>query len=175
MLIPFLLYTAAFVLYATVDVNNPRFNRPTEAIVEPPSEGLSLTLVITDEGFRMASGTTLALPESCLAGVGAGLRAPGIPLESNAQACTDEQGYPNLSDRRERGSRHLGPPSCAYDFDRLRQCVEDIKAEHPEEQTIIISGEPNIDYDVLIRAMDATRGTPESPLFPNVSLASGLA
>jgi len=50
-----------------------------------------------------------------------------------------------------------------------------IKQEYPEERQIIISGENRIDYQVLIDAMDATRGTDESPLFPEVVLSSGVA
>jgi hypothetical protein len=44
-----------------------------------------------------------------------------------------------------------------------------------QETQIVIGGENNIDYDVLIRAMDAARGTPEAPLFPQVLLSSGVS
>ncbi len=168
LLIPFLLFTAAFVAYAAVDVNAPRLNRQVEG-PPPPPEGLDLTLVITDEGFRLASGNQLNLPASCRGAESVGITTSPIPLRADAETCA------GAGDRRERQDLRLGPPACAYDYVRLHQCIQDIKAEHPQERDIVISGEPNVEYDVLIRAMDATRGTSAEPLFPVVSLASGLA
>ena len=172
LLIPFLLYTASFVVFATVDVTASR-NTPCVNCSEEQTPQLDLTVVITDQGFRVASGDDEALPTSC--GAAEASTALHIPLSQSAGACTDDSGYPSGSDRAERQSLRLGPPSCAYNFDRLQQCMIDLKAEHPDDSRIIISGEPGTDYETLIRAMDATRGSPDQPLFPNVSIAAGLA
>jgi len=176
LLIPFLLYTASFVVFSTINVNTPRIVRPTEGPVEPIDEDLNLMLVITDEGFRLRSASVAALPASCgHTGAGAEASLPDIPLSGDGEVCRDGRGYPTVAQRRERQLLHLGPPSCAYDFQRLNQCIQDIKSEYPEESSIVISGEPDVDYDVLIRAMDATRGSPETPLFDEVTLSTGVA
>lgn len=176
LLIPFLLYTASFVVFSTVNVRSPQFVRPTVGPPEPIDENLNLMLVITDEGFRLRSATVAALPSSCgHNGAVADRSTPDIPLSEDGQVCRDGRGYPSVAQRRERQVLHLGPPSCAYDFEQLNQCIQDIKTEYPEETSIVISGESDVDYDVLIQAMDATRGTPESPLFDEVTLSAGVA
>lgn len=177
LLIPFLLYTAAFVQYAVIDVASPRFQ--SRATVTPPEdeqqESLNLMLLITDQGFRLAASGGV-LPEGCASSseAGAASDAPTVPLNPGADSCTDTRGYPTGRDRQDRQALRLGPPSCAYNFDRLRECVERIKDEYPDERQIIISGENRVDYDVLIQSMDATRGTPETPHFPDVVLSSGV-
>lgn len=176
LLIPFLLYTASFVAFSTIDVSTPRIVRPTQGPIEPINEDLNLMLVITDEGFRLRSAVIAVLPESCgHLGAGTDRSTPDIPLSQDGNVCRDGLGYPSVAQRRERQALRLGPPACAYDFERLSQCARDIKAEYPEETSIVISGESDVDYDVLIRAMDATRGTPETPLFADVTLSAGVA
>ena len=178
LLIPFLLYTAAFVQYAVVDAAAPRFHHRTERSTQPPreEESLDLLLMITDRGFRLGANQTW-LAQGCAAFGDETARndTPTVPLHDNAGSCTDVTGYPTAQDRQERATSRLGPPPCAYDFDRLRGCIEGIKNDHPRETRIVIGGENNIDYDVLIRAMDAARGTPEAPLFPQVLLSSGVS
>lgn len=178
LLIPFLLYTAAFVQYAVLDVASPRFQN--RSAVTPPDENqqqnLNLMLVITDQGFRLAASGGV-LPEGCAssAEAGAASDAPTVPLNSNAQTCTDNRGYPSPRERQERRALRLGPPACAYNFERLHECIVRIKDEYPDERQIIISAENRIDYEVLVHAMDATRGTEEAPLFPEVVLSGGVA
>lgn len=172
LLIPFLLYTASFIVYATVDVTASNRSAPCQNCEETPQ--LSLMVVITDEGFRVANSGEGTLPSSCGAPSETGSTL-FIPLAENGESCTDNRGYPSGAERRERQALRLGPPSCAYDFNRLQECMLDIKSDHPDQSQIVISGEANIDYDVLIHAMDATRGSEDAPLFPNVSLAAGVA
>lgn len=177
LLIPFLLYTAAFVHFAVIDVQSPRFQNRSQ--VTPPDdsnqEALNLMLLITDEGFRLAASGGV-LPEGCASSNEPGATSgPTVPLNPNAESCTDAKGYPSGSQRRDRQQLRLGPPACAYNFQRLHECIVRIKEEYPEERQIIISGENRIDYDILIQAMDSTRGEEDSPLFPDVVLSSGVA
>jgi biopolymer transport protein ExbD len=174
LLIPFLLYTASFVVFSTVDVHAQR-NVPCTNCTEDEPPSLNLMVVITDRGFRVANSGEGALPSSCGAVGDDGGGAMHIPLSGSAESCVDSRGYPSAHDRNRRQALRLGPPSCAYDFSALRQCMEDVKADHPDQERVIISGESNTDYDVLIHAMDTTRGSSEEPLFPNVSLAAGVA
>ena len=178
LLIPFLLYTAAFVQYAIIDVASPRFQNRSQ--VTPPDdqqhEALNLMLVITDQGFRLAASGGV-LPEGCASSTEAGAAqdAPTVPLNTNSASCTDDSGYPSASQRQARQALRLGPPACAYNFERLRECIVRIKDEYPDERQIIIGGENRIDYEVLIHAMDATRGSDDTPLFPECILSSGVA
>lgn len=177
LLIPFLLYTASFVQFAIIDVASPRFqNRSATSVQDDEQqEALNLMLVITDQGFRLAASGGV-LPEGCTSSEGgAASDAPTVPLNGNANSCTDRGGYPSGGERRERQTLRLGPPACAYNFERLHECIVRIKDEYPDEIQVIISGENRIDYDVLIQSMDATRGTEETPLFPEVVLSSGVA
>ena len=177
LLIPFLLYTAAFVQFASIDVAAPRF--PNRVAVAPPEDDpaprLDLMLVITDQGFRLAASGGV-LPEGCAAAAdgGGSSSEPTVPLSAGAETCTDSRGYPSGAARHERAQLRLGPPACAYDFARLRECAARIHEEYPEERQIVIAGESHVDYEVLIRAMDATRGADDAPLFPEVVLSAGL-
>lgn len=180
LLIPFLLYTAAFIQYAVIDVASPRFqNRAAVTTPEEQNqEALNLMLIITDQGFRLAASGGV-LPEGCASSTEAGAAsdAPTVPLNPNAEGCTDSQGYPTGMQRQSRQALRLGPPSCAYNFQRLRECIVRIKDEYPDESQIIISAENRIDYDVLVNSMDAARGDAESreqQLFPDVILSSGV-
>jgi len=181
LLIPFLLYTAAFIQYAVIDVASPRFQNRAQVTQpdEQNQEALNLMLIITDQGFRLAASGGV-LPEGCASSTEAGAAsdAPTVPLNPNAESCTDNLGYPTASQRNSRTALRLGPPSCAYNFQRLRECIVRIKDEYPDERQIIISAENRIDYDVLIHAMDAARGDAENreqQLFPDVILSSGVA
>lgn len=178
LLIPFLLYTAAFVQFACIHVASPRFQNRSQ--VTPPDDQqeqtLNLMLIITDQGFRLAASGGV-LPEGCASAAdeGGSTSAPTVPLNPGAESCTDSSGYPSGQQRSDRQQLRLGPPACAFNFERLHECIVRIHEEYPEERQIIISGENRIDYDVLIHAMDATRGTEDAPLFPEVVLSSGVA
>jgi biopolymer transport protein ExbD len=173
LLIPFLLYTASFVVYATLQVNMQRADAPCDG-PDCGEDGLNLTVVITDQGFRLATSGASALPTSCGAMAEATRVTQHIPLASDGNVCNDSRGYPSAQDRQQRQALRLGPPSCAYDFQQLRQCIMDIKSDHPDESRIVISGERGTDYDVLIQTMDTARGG-DDELFPDVSIAAGVA
>lgn len=173
LLIPFLLYTASFVLYAALQVNMSRGDAPCDG-PNCEQEGLNLTVIITDQGFRLATAGASALPASCGGMAEAARVTQHIPLASDGNVCHDSRGYPSAGDRQERQSLSLGPPSCAYDFEQLRQCIMDIKSDYPDESRIVISGERGTDYDVLIQTMDTARGG-DDELFPDVSIAASVA
>ena len=60
------------------------------------------------------------------------------------------------------------------DYDELRRKLTELKNAHATEQTIFIGAEDNIDYEIIIKLMDFTRGTSAHPLFPNVQLTRSL-
>lgn len=60
-----------------------------------------------------------------------------------------------------------------YDWGAIKECaqkIKDAKAEWKEETTVQIIAEPGIDYQTVIKAMDALRENGQGePLFPDVN------
>jgi biopolymer transport protein TolR len=62
----------------------------------------------------------------------------------------------------------------AYDYEALTNCLRHVKGEFPEEDTVIVSADPNIHYEEVLRAMDASRADARGPLFPRVLVAASV-
>jgi biopolymer transport protein ExbD len=62
-----------------------------------------------------------------------------------------------------------------YNYEALNRKLQEIKKVYPEETQVIISAEPQIKYEILIKVMDASRTYEGKPLFPDVILSSGIA
>ncbi len=60
------------------------------------------------------------------------------------------------------------------DFEELHRKLVELKNEHATERQILIGAEDDIEYNVLIKLMDFTRGTPSHPLFPDVQLSRSM-
>jgi biopolymer transport protein ExbD len=68
----------------------------------------------------------------------------------------------------------------AYDMEMLSKILLRLKAQYPEKEDATVLLEPDIEYDYLIRIMDAVRGTELQPegegepqkmvLFPDISI-----
>jgi hypothetical protein len=64
-----------------------------------------------------------------------------------------------------------------YPFEKLTDLIVKVKAEYPDEQSVVIAAAPRVRYDVLVGTADAVREhLPEGaerpePLFPYLSLA----
>lgn len=189
LLIPFLLMTASFIQYAVINVAAPRISARAEAT--PPEEQekqpLNLTLVITDQGFHFKAQQPLPGQQQ-QASTDAATQGPEIPLDDCNQPGDPEQ----IKDQQllqERVRRGLGPEACRYNWQRLRERFLEIKEQYPDERQLIISAEPKIDYEVIIKAMDTSRckedpsqdavrqnppcGSGDNELFPDVVLAAG--
>jgi biopolymer transport protein ExbD len=148
LLIPFLLLTATFVQYAVINVNAPRFNQSASQAPPPDRLPLNLTVLVTDQGFTItARGQNL----------GAG--AVGIDASANAG--------PTIPKKRISGKMD-------YDFAELSKKVRELKEENDEESQINIGAERNIEYEVIVQIMDATRLDDKGELFPNVVLLGGV-
>ncbi|MEZ4286787.1 MAG: hypothetical protein R3A47_01280 [Polyangiales bacterium] len=61
-----------------------------------------------------------------------------------------------------------------HDWVALQQCVERIKSEYEDEERVTLSADPQVEYEHVIAAMDAVRGTDGQPLFPEVLLSAGV-
>lgn len=61
-----------------------------------------------------------------------------------------------------------------YLWNELTSCVERVHRQFPEETQVILSADPNIEYEHLIHAMDALRTDGTNVLFPDVMLSAGV-
>ncbi|GAA3964411.1 ExbD/TolR family protein [Allohahella marinimesophila] len=67
----------------------------------------------------------------------------------------------------------------SYDFDKLTQVMQQIKARLPDKRDIVIMARPQTDYQTLISVMDRVRAYPamvagslvQAELFPDISIA----
>ena len=76
------------------------------------------------------------------------------------------------------GGRVLTVPKKGEDYNwlALTECVQKIKKTFPDETQVIIQADPVIEYEHVIAAMDALRGTKkgEEDLFPELMLSAGV-
>lgn len=49
-----------------------------------------------------------------------------------------------------------------YDYEALTRLAEQIKAQHPDQRQVVLSADRRVPYRVVIRTMDALRGSPTS-------------
>ncbi len=63
-----------------------------------------------------------------------------------------------------------------YDWAALTACVARVKAEpqFADENQVIVGADPTIEYEHMIRAMDALHSQGTTELFPNVMLSAGV-
>ncbi len=123
---------------------------------------LDLMVVVTTEGFRLAA-LAVVIPGSSEDG-----SAPNIPLpEGWRETCPADA-------LEERDGLDLAPPACAYDFDALRRQLVTLKSQFPDERDMILSADDSVDWEVIVRTLDATRGSSDAELFPDVVLATGV-
>jgi len=144
MLIPLLLYGAVFVRFMTLTVNAPKISSAPSQQQPEQLENLNLTVMITDQGFHFKVNPKHRLPWMAQA-------------TDTASAGAD---IPKKDD--------------GWDFDEFNRKLKEIKQNHREELNIILGAEDDIKYEVLIKAMDYSRGTDVEPLFPVVTLTRGV-
>jgi len=109
-----------------------------------PTEKLNLCVTVTDQGFHIDVN-----PQHRLSWMTAVTRADStiadIPKKDND-----------------------------WDYQALNRRLLEIKEANRQETAIILSAEDDIAFEVMIKAMDWSRGTPDNPLFPDVTLARGV-
>ena len=62
----------------------------------------------------------------------------------------------------------------AVDVERLRACASALHAAMPAVEEVVVSADPEVAYEELIRAMDALRADGEELLFPRVLISGGV-
>jgi len=144
MLIPLLLYGAVFVRFVVVEVNSPRMSQVPQEQPPDQNEKLNLTVMITDQGFTFKVNPKFRLPWMSMA-TESSSAGPDIPKKDDD-----------------------------WDFKELNKKLKEIKENHREETQIILGAEDDIKYEVIIKAMDWSRGTDTDRLFPDVTLTRGV-
>lgn len=108
------------------------------------NEKLNLTVMITDQGFTFKVNPKFRLPWMSMSTETASA-GPDIPKKDDD-----------------------------WDYQELNKKLKEIKENHREETLIILGAEDDIQYEVLIKTMDWSRGTETDRLFPNVTLTRGV-
>jgi biopolymer transport protein TolR len=161
-LIIFLLATTQAVLaIAQIDAQLPSLGRRTgRQNLDDPGSTLNLSVTITRAGV-IVSGS-------------GGKLAPGCTQTQTGRVITVPTGSGYVWTREvpnpEGGTRRVpGPTSVA-----LTECAERIHSEFPGETKVIVSADPEIEFEHLVGTMDALRGSETEPLFPDVMLSAGV-
>ena len=144
MLIPLLLYGAVFVRFMTIEVNSPRMSQVPTQQPPDQNEKLNLTVMVTDQGFTFKVNPKFRLPWMNMSTEGASA-GPDIPKKDDD-----------------------------WDYSELHKKLKEIKENHREETQIILGAEDDIKYEVIIKAMDWSRGSESDRLFPDVTLTRGV-
>jgi biopolymer transport protein ExbD len=113
----------------------------------PPDEAsaLNLTVFVLKEGLNIG--------------------ASGATLDGNSEARPGQTLIPMVSKD--------GQPT--YDYKKLQERLIEIKKSFTSEESMIISADGTVPYDVVIKVMDAARRSPDGRiLFPAVAFAAGV-
>jgi len=145
-----LLSITGLITLGVVNVSAPKIGGDAAAVQDANSPRLLLTVAISKGGFYVA-------------GAGGVL---GGPADKPSVDATQPPTVP-LKDGK-------------YDYAALTDLLQKVKERYPKETNVILSADPDVQYETLVKTMDATReykaklpdGTVEKkPLFFDVSLS----
>ncbi|HJZ86958.1 MAG TPA: biopolymer transporter ExbD [Polyangia bacterium] len=67
------------------------------------------------------------------------------------------------------------PATADLPWQKLADFVRKIKDQYPDEHNIILTGNPEVPYEMMVKTMDTVRQDPEGKLmFPDVTLSAGI-
>ncbi len=96
---------------------------------------------------------------------GFNIGASGATLDGNTEGRSGEALFPLVKRNGQ----------AEYDYKRLQDKLMEIKKSFTDEESMIISADGAVPYDVVIKVMDAARRTPDGRiLFPGVAFAAGV-
>ena len=158
-LIPFLVMAAQFVQLAVIDSTLPAIGPPQPADEEPDKPPLNLSLALTERGVTVMGADAILHPDGAPVVAEGEMRPPTIPCKSGG-VCT------SVDD---------------YNWNKLTTKLSLIKDEYPDEENVILVPDSAIQYEVIVKSMDASRDDPSKPnsdgtsrlLFPFVIIAGG--
>ncbi len=162
-LIIFLLATVEAVLtMAQIEAQLPSLGRRVgRQQLDEQGSTLNLSVTITRAGIIVSGSGGKLAPGCTQTQTG---RVVTVPAQGGRLVWTQES-------RDENGNPHVVPGPTAS---ALTQCAERIHTEFPDETKVIVSADPEIEFEHLVGTMDALRGTEAEPLFPDVMLSAGV-
>lgn len=139
-----LLSMTGLATFGILNVNAPNYGGPSAGAGDNQDRPLLLTVAISKDGFYVAA----------TGGV--------LPGQTEPSAAVPGQGAPTVPKK-----------GTEYDYNALTEKMKEIKAAFPAESKVIIAGEVDTTYEVLVATMDATRETLDKKLlFPDVTLGA---
>ena len=161
-IIIFLLATMEAVLtIAQIDAQLPSLGRRVGRTQLEEGSTLNLSVTITAGGI-IVSGSGGKLAPGCTdMQSGRVITVPSLP----------RGGFEWTQQRRE-GDRILTSPGRSAEA--LTECVRRVKSQFPDETQVILSADPEIEFENIVGAMDALRGQGPDELFPDVMLSAGV-
>ncbi|RME29921.1 MAG: hypothetical protein D6806_00785 [Deltaproteobacteria bacterium] len=170
-LVAFILFTSTGLLQiGVINVNAPKYQDPLSAGMSQQTENkkkkeLNLTVGITYKGIFIAGVGGILGGEEKKEGDKQGQEGakPTIPLKTSDPAC------------RQALANKTPPPASCYDWVKLTTEMVKIKNEFPDETRIFIYAQPDIPYEILVKAMDATRQVEGRNLFYDVVLVPEIS
>lgn len=165
-IIIFLLATVQAVLaIAQLDAQLPSLGRRVgQQQLDDGQTSLNLSVTITRSGIIVAGSGGKLAPGCSQTQSGRVITVPAINgrliwhVESTVVVAGQSQ-----------PTHRAGPTTRA-----IIDCLRTIKREYPDETQVILSADPEIEFEHLIGAMDALRGDGPEPLFPDVLLSAGV-
>lgn len=165
-LIIFLLATVQAVLaIAQLDAQLPTLGRRVgRSASENQGSTLNLSVTITEAGV-IVSGSGGKLAPGC-SQMQSG-RVITVPSQRGEYEWTVERRIG--SGRDQQIVSEVGATARA-----LTECVQRVKQEYPDETQVILTADPEIEFEHIVGAMDALRGPGPQELFPDVMLSAGV-
>ncbi|QDG50349.1 hypothetical protein FIV42_06265 [Persicimonas caeni] len=153
-LIPMLLLSVIFVSAGVINVSTD-LATGTHSAPNDGEEALELTVALSNAGFEvMAAKERLPAVDGCPA------EGPTICLADTSVDVAgkfDEAKRLYDAGKPDAAKSVLDGAMQAYDFRGLYNQLAQLKKAHPEETRVVFTGEPDMPYAMLIRAMDVAR------------------
>ena len=165
-LIIFLLATVQAVLaIAQLDAQLPTLGRRVgRSASDDQGSTLNLSVTVTEAGV-IVSGSGGKLAPGCTTTQSG--RVITVPAEGGELIWARERRVGSGRDMRI--TTEVGPTARA-----LTECVQRVKREFPDETQVILTADPEVEFEHVVGAMDALRGPGPQPLFPDVMLSAGV-
>lgn len=143
-----LLSMTGLAAFGILNVNAPNYGGPSAGMQNPDdTPKLLLSVLVSKKGFFVAGAGAVLGEQPAEGAAQAGVEgAPTVPVKGDGE----------------------------YDYKALTNILVNVKKSFPQETKVIIGAEGDINYEILIKTMDAARETADGKqfLFPDVTLAA---
>jgi biopolymer transport protein TolR len=142
----FVLASITVTFTVTLDADAPKSGRGG-GVRKMEEESLNLTVIVASDGYFI-KGKAASIAPGC-SGVGGG--SPTVPRISSSSTDSID------------GKK--------YDPEGLQKCARKLKDEVPNaegERQVMVTANPNVPFQEIVRVMDAVRKDDKGELFPNV-------